>query len=178
MTHVVSSDSTLIAFQISASSQGYRPRYAVTTYSAPQGYLQNVAPKDQQVGDVGVGWAPSFDVDDQHDPGSTGPGDVECREMLKKGGQTFSGKRLALALAFAFCDGIRLIDLGATAGGGLSGEQVYQGIQKIAPTFSTAFSFANGLSPSRLFVPGAVRRLAWSTDCSCFSYTSKANVRI
>lgn len=177
VTHVVAADSTLIAFQISASSQNYHPRYAVTSYNAPQGYLQNVAPKDQQVGDVGVGWAPAFDVDDQNDPGSTGPGDVECRAMLKKGGQTFSGKRLALTLAFAFCDGIRLIDQGAVAGGGLSGEQIYQGIQKIAPSFSTAFSFANGLRPDRLFVPGAVRPLAWSTGCSCFSYTSKANVR-
>jgi hypothetical protein len=177
VTHVLAADSTLIAFQLSASSQGYRPRYAITTYNAPQGYLQNVAPKDQQVGDVGVGWAPAFDVDDQRDPGSTGPGDDECRAMLKKGGQTFAGKRLALSLAFAFCDGIRLIDQGAVAGGGLSGEQIYQGIQKIAPTFSTAFSFANGLGPNRLFVPGAVRPLAWSTGCSCFSYTSKVNAR-
>ncbi|MGZ6793505.1 MAG: ABC transporter substrate-binding protein, partial [Mycobacteriales bacterium] len=58
VTHVIAADSTLVAFQLSASSQGYRPRYAVTTYNAPLGFLQNVAPKDQQVGDVGVGWAP------------------------------------------------------------------------------------------------------------------------
>lgn len=177
VTHVIAADSTLVAFQLSASSQGYRPRYAVTTYNAPQGFLQNVAPKDQQVGDVGVGWAPAFDVDDQHDPGSTGPGDVDCRAMLKKGGQTFTGKRLALSLAFAFCDGFRLIDQGAVAGGGLSGEQVFQGIQRIGPSFSTAFSFASGLGPDRLFVPGAVRPLAWSTSCSCFSYTSRTSTR-
>ena len=177
VTHVIAADSTLIAFQISASSQHYQPRYGVTTYNAPQGYLQNVAPKEQQVGDVGVGWAPAFDVDDRRDPGSTGPGDVECRAMLKKGGQTFNGKRLALTLAFAFCDGIRLIDQGAVAGGGLSGQQLYQGILRIAPGFSTAFSFANGLGPKRLFVPGAVRPLAWSTSCTCFAYTSKTNVR-
>ncbi|MGZ6825965.1 MAG: ABC transporter substrate-binding protein, partial [Mycobacteriales bacterium] len=145
VTHVIAADSTLVAFQLSASSQGYRPRYAVTTYNAPLGFLQDVAPKDQQVGDVGVGWAPAFDVDDQHDPGSTGPGEVECLAMLKKGGQTFTGKRLALTLALAFCDGFRLLDQGAVAGGGLSGQQLFAGIQKVAPRFSTAFSFATGL---------------------------------
>ncbi len=60
---------------------------------------------------------------------------------MTKGGQSFTGKRLAEAVAFAFCDGIRLIATGAQQGGGFSGTQIYAGVQRAAGTFRSSFSF-------------------------------------
>jgi hypothetical protein len=176
--HVIATDSNLIAFQTAAANQGYMPRYGITSLNAPLTFLQTNGTAAQNKGDLGVGWAPAFDVDEAHDPGSVGPGEDLCKQIMTAGGQSFSGKRLAEAVAFAFCDGLRLIVAAGQAGNGMTGVALYQGVQKIGPTFPTAFSFAPGLGQDRLFVPGAVRPLAYVTSCSCFQYTSRANTRL
>jgi hypothetical protein len=176
VTHVIVTNADLLPFQISANNQGYRPRYGITSYNAPQTFLEGNSPQGQNNGAMGVGWSPSFDVSDANDPGPTGPGETECLAMQAKGGQTFSGKRLAEAVAFAFCDGLRLIVDAATAGGGLLGQQIYAGAQKLATRFSPAFTFANGLGPGRLYIPGAGRDIVWDTGCSCIKYPNRANV--
>jgi hypothetical protein len=178
VTHVIVTDSNLLPFQTAASNQGYRPRYGITSYNAPQAFLESNSPAGQNNGAVGVGWSPSFDVSDANDPGDTGTGETECKRTLATGGQTFSGKRLAEAVAFAFCDGLRLIVQGAAAGGGLTGPQLYQGVLRIAPRFSSAFSFATGLTAQRLAVPGGVRPLAFVTACTCFRYASRTTTRL
>ena len=178
VTHVIVTDSNLLPFQTAASNQGYKPRYGITSYNAPQTFLETNSPPGQNDGALGVGWSPSLDVSDSNDPGDTGAGETECKRILAKGGQTFSGKRLAEAVAFAFCDGIRLIAQGAVAGGGLSGAQIYQGVLRAAPGFSTAFSFGNGLTAQRLTVPGAVRSLGYVAACRCFRYANRSNVKL
>lgn len=172
VTHVISDDIELASFQVNAVSQAYTPRYGINTYNAPYSNLQGVAPASQQVGDIGVGWAPTFDVGDQKDPGTTGPGESRCVTLMAAGGVTYTD-RLAKAFARMVCDGMLLTAEAATASGGLSGMSIYQGVLKIGRTFSPAFSFANGLGPSRLFIPGAFRDLAWNTGCSCMTYLSK-----
>lgn len=170
VTHLIAVNADLYAFQISANSQGYKPRYGITSVNAPVTFLQTNSPKGQNNGALGVGWAPSLDVDDARDPGDFGPGETECRRMMTAAGQSFKGKRLAEAVAFAFCDGLRLIAFAAAAGGGLSADAIYAGVQKIAPTFQSGFSFASGLGVGRLFVPGGVRDLAWDNKCDCPRY--------
>jgi ABC-type branched-subunit amino acid transport system substrate-binding protein len=172
VTHVISVTADLLPFQIAAASQNYRPRYGISSYNAPQTFLETSSPQGQNNGALGVGWSPSLDVSDANDPGDTGPGERDCKKVLAAAGQTFKGKRLGEAVALAFCDGIKLIAGGAVAGGGLSGQRIHEGVMAIAPKFSAGFSFANALSPGRLFVPGGVRGLAWVTSCSCFRYTS------
>jgi ABC-type branched-subunit amino acid transport system substrate-binding protein len=172
--HLIAADAELLAFQQNAATQGYHPRYGVTTYNAPVTDLALNSPVGQNDGALGVGWAPTLDVDDGNDPGITGPGERNCLAMNAKSGQTFAGLRLAAAVAFAICDGMLLVSQGAVAGGGLTSTAIYQGMMRIAPTFSTALSFATGLSPTQPFVPGAVRGLAWVGSCTCFRYTTPA----
>ena len=176
--HVIGTESSLVAFQLQAQSQGYRPRYGVHTLNAPITFLQANGGPSQNRGDIGVGWAPAFDVDDAHDPGNTNPGVPLCNSIMKAGGQTYTGKRLARAVAYAFCDGLRLIVEGANAGGGLTGLQIHNGMLKIAPGFNSAFSFAPGLKPGRLTIPGGVRPLAWNSTCDCFQYTSSKTIAL
>lgn len=176
--HVIGTESSLVAFQTQAQSQGYRPRYGIHTLNAPLTFLQTNGGATQNSGAVGVGWAPAFDVDDARDPGSINPGVPLCDGIMKAGKQAFAGKRLARSVAYAFCDGLRLIAEGATAGGGLTGTQIYDGVLRIAPTFHSAFSFVPGLRPGRLTVPGGVRPLAYDTGCSCYRYSSKTTTRL
>lgn len=175
VTHVISADIELSAFQTYAAPQHYIPRYGIHTYNDPYTNLSLVAPASQQVGDIGVGWAPTYDVSDQQDPGIKGPGEQTCLALMKKGGVTYSD-RWAKANAMPLCDTILLATQGAVAGEGLSPDALYQGILKVSPKFSSAFAFATGLTANRLFVPGAVRDLRWNTTCSCFAYASKSNL--
>lgn len=179
VTHVISTDGgALLSFMLTAEDQGYRPRYAASSFLTPAIFYEGTAPPAQLVGMTGVGWSASIDVSDARDPGDAGPGETECKALLAKGGQTFQGKRLAEAVAFAFCDGLRLIVSSATAAGGLTGADVARGMQLAAPMLQTSFSFANGFGPERFFIPGAVRDLAYDAACRCFGYLSKANQRL
>jgi hypothetical protein len=178
VTHVVAVNADLLLFQISAASQEYRPRYGITSVNAPQVFLESNSPAGQNTGAVGVGWSPSLDTNDANDPGVMGPAETECAEILAAGGHTYAGKRFAEAVGFAFCDGLRLIVEAANAGNGLDGPSIAAGIQRVAPSFGTAFSFASGLGPDRFFLPGGVRRLAFVEECRCFQYTSTATVRL
>ena len=175
VTHVLSTDGALLGFMLAAEDQGYRPRYALSSFLTPAALLEGTAPQRQLVGSIGAGWSPSIDVTDARDPGDTGPGETECKAILKKGGQTFEGKRLAEAVGYAFCDGLRLIVSSAVAGGGLTGPQVAAGMQSAGPRLQSSFGFGNGLGQGRFFLPGAVRDLAYDTGCRCFAYKGKAS---
>ena len=176
--HVLSTDSALFAFQLQASSQGYRPRYGITSLNAPVTFLQTNGGPQQNAGDVGVGWAPTLDVDDANDPGVISKGQAVCNAILSKAHQNLAGKRLGRAVAYAFCDGLFLITQGAAAGGGLTGLHIYNGMLKVAPRFPSAFSFASGLSANRLFIPGGIRPLAYVSSCSCFRYQSRTTTKL
>ncbi len=170
VTHVIAANADLFSFQLAADSQRYRPRYGITSANAPQTFVETNSPAGQNVGAMGVGWAPPIDVGDARDPGDVGPDEVQCRKSLAAGGQTFAGRRLAEAVAFAICDGLRLVTLGATSAGGLTGPEIARGLLQVAPSFHSALAFRSGLGADRLFVPGGVRDLAWDQQCRCMTY--------
>ncbi|MCU1601241.1 MAG: hypothetical protein JWO22_1950 [Frankiales bacterium] len=172
--HIIVADLELTAFQNSAQTQQYKPRYGISTYNDPYTNLESLSPKGANNGALGIGWAPAYDVSDSNDPGITGKGESTCLALNKAAGQNFSGKRTALLFALAACDSILLTIEGAKAGGGLRSDAIYRGALTVAPHFSTAVSFGNAaLTPSHLFVSSSARDLAFFTDCSCFRYTSK-----
>ena len=173
ITHVLADGANLAVFMIQAQSQNYRPRYGISSYSAPQPFLQGLAPASQLVGSMGVGSAPTIDVNAPQDPGGT-PGSAYCKKVLADGGQTFSGKRFAEAVAFALCDGLRATVGAAVASGGLTGPEIVRGIASSGPTFPTAFAFVSGLSADNSALPGAGRDLAYGSACSCFAYSGSS----
>jgi hypothetical protein len=172
--HIIVADLELTAFQNSAQTQQYKPRYGISSYNDPYTNLETLSPKGANNGALGIGWAPAYDVSDANDPGPTGPGETRCLAMMAKAGQNFSGRRTAKLFALAACDSILLAVEGARAQGGFDAATIYTGALRISPTFSTAVSFGNSaLTPTHLFTPSSARDLAWFTDCSCFKYTSK-----
>lgn len=170
VTHVLGTDAKTLYFLIQADSQGYLPRYGVSSYLAPQAFLESTAPDRQLRGAIGVGFAPSLDVSEAQDPGDTNPGERTCRAVMAAGGQSFSGKRFAEAVGFAFCDGIGLMARAAVAGGGFDGGQLSRGVAAVGPGFPTAFTFASALTGTVRAMPGAARDLRYDTACLCFRY--------
>jgi hypothetical protein len=169
VTHIISSDIELFAFQNSATGNQYYPRFALTTYNAPYNNLELHSPANANDGAMGLGWAPYLDVSDANDPGAVSSGRQQCLATMAAGGQHFSGERLAGAFASAICDAFRLIALGAP-GNGFAAGPLYQGIMRAAPGLSASIGFGNALSPAKLFVPGAARTLSYSQGCSCMRY--------
>ena len=168
VTHVIGIDSFQFFFMTAARSQHYLPRYGITTYNGPQALLQANGDPTQLAGAVGLGWYPTLDTDQAHDPGP-GPGTKDCLSALSAGGQTFTG-RFAEAFGLAVCDGIHLAALGAESGGGLSPTAVRAGIVRLGTRFPTGGAFGSGLSSTNFGMPGAGRDLGWDTSCSCFTY--------
>lgn len=172
VTHIIVTNVELLAFQNSATGQGYQPRYGISTFNAPFG-LEGSSPAGQNNGALGVGWAPSLDVAEARNPGVTGPAQQACIDRMAAAGQTFRGKALAATLAFSMCDAILLLTQGVTAGGGFDGAAIRTGMIQVSPSYQTAYGFGrNALSASKLFVPGSVRGLQWDGACSCFQYAT------
>jgi len=179
VTHVIVTDVELTAFQMSAASQQYKPRFGISTYNDPYTNLEadSLTPNDANNGAMGIGWAPGMDVSDASDPGAS-PGAARCTRLMRARGQTFTGnRRLALAYAQSFCDSLLLFTSGARAAGSLAGPAVYAGMLRAAPTHRTAVGFSTGLTSTKRFVSGTARDLAWIPSCSCFRY-GRATTRL
>ncbi|MCW2571954.1 MAG: hypothetical protein JWO88_2012 [Frankiales bacterium] len=175
VTHVVSIDNFLFLFATAAAGQQYYPRYAVNTYNGIQVLLEANTPNPARVlaGAKGFGWFPALDVDAAQGANVKGPGTAACLKDLAAGGQTFSGKRFAEAVALAVCDGVNLAVLGAKAGGGLDPTSVRRGVVQLGPSFPIGGGTRSGLSQTQFGLPGELRDVSYDSSCSCFKYTSK-----
>lgn len=170
VTHVFSDGLAVGQFMINANGQGYKPRYALTSYSGMQAALEENAPKAQMVGAVGIGWMPAFDTSFAKDPGYVGKGSKECADIMKKAGIKFNA-RFAQLVGQAICDGFHMIVDGAKQGGTLESFGVIDGLKAIGPNFRQSISFGSGLSKTSTQMPGSVRDISWNTQCSCFAYS-------
>jgi hypothetical protein len=172
ITHVIGTGLNSYLFMTPAETQGYRPRYGVSTFNAPGVLLQNNVPKPQLSGALGIGVDPTADVDTAHDPGIVSASERSCLATMHAVGQNFNGRRLAEAVALFDCDVFHLIRLSALAGGGLTPATILRGVGIAGPRFVPAETFSSGLAPGQLALAGSARDLAWSTGCECFHYTS------
>lgn len=173
VTHVISDDIELVTFQIHAQSQKYAPRYGINTYNAPGLNLTQLGPPSQQIGEVGVGYGPAFDVTAANEPSGGTPGVKACRAMMSRAHVT-SSDRLAEAFALLVCDAVRLGVSGMIDAHGLDGRTISAGAMADGPRFQPAFAFRSGLGTQRQFMPAAARDLAYVPGCSCFRYASTA----
>jgi hypothetical protein len=170
VTHLMSSESDVLLFMEAADSQHYRPRYALTSYHAPAAQLQGFAPASQLAGSMGVGWLPSTDVDAGHNPGPVSSGETSCRKIMHDAGQDISAATAAV-VAFALCDGIRLIAGGINLSHDPSSRGLHTGLAQLGHAFDSALTWRSGLATSRYAEPGKVREFAYNG--SAYAYVSK-----
>jgi ABC-type branched-subunit amino acid transport system substrate-binding protein len=171
VTHVLSSESDVLLFMTAADSQHYRPRYGLNSYHAPAVQLQGTVPATQLVGSMGVGWLPITDVDAGHNPGSVGPGEKRCRQIMHNASQDIRSSATAV-VAFALCDGVHMVVQGASALGSPSAQGLRDGLSRVGASFESALTWRSGLS-RRYDLPGAVRDFRY--DNGAYHYLSTQN---
>jgi len=89
---------------------------------------------------------------------------------MRAAGQDISSATAAV-VAFALCDGVRLIAAGIAATKDPSSTGLHAGIARLGPAFSSALTWRNGFASSRAALPGAVREFAYNG--SAYAYTSR-----
>jgi hypothetical protein len=172
VTHVIGDNGSYILLMRETQSQGYYPRYGLTSYNGGAILLQGNVPSSALAGALGVGWVPTVDVDAAHDPGSTGPAYTACVQTMHKHGVDIS-TRSALAWALGICDGLKVLAESMRAGGGFDGPHITAG--RAGFSFQSTVSFSNRNNEGRIDMPSAVRDFGFQSSCTCFVYLSKAN---
>lgn len=171
ITHVLFCDLPLFVFAQQAESQHYRPRYGISTFNTPVLFLQGVVANAQLVGSVGVGWAPTLDVDEQHESSVLPDGAAACKALAQRGGVSYnSQRRFAQAVLYDSCDILSLFVNAAKAAGGLDGTAIRNGIGLAGPRLASAVTFRSGLSASQHANPAATRDISFVDACNCYQY--------
>jgi hypothetical protein len=170
VTHVIG-DYSIVNFTQAAESQHYRPRYGFSSFGGGAA-LKLFAPPGQLHGALGVGWAPSIDVDPAQDPGDVSPAATHCRQVMQQANQPSSVSLAWFAMGVA-CDTFNffaaVIPKSGFSAAGFSGAAAALGSMPPSVTFSISFP---GGRPDGV---GAVRDMGYGDDCGCFSYLSKQN---
>jgi len=148
-------------FPTVAESQGYRPRYGITTDDGPD-FMATNAPAEQMTGAMAVGWEPQYDVADSD---AVLRGDrlwQSCAAVMRKAGFTPRDGRRCTAVYFLerALDGARdLTAASLRAGADRIGSLPYS-----TQTYDTFFQ------PGRYDGVSAVRVLRFDASCTCFRY--------
>lgn len=171
VTHVIDTDVSLFLFGTAAENQGYRPRYGLSSYNAPQAGLIAFTPAAQLRGSVGAGWSPGLDMADAQTP-ALNPAAKQCEALMVRAGESLRNKRLGYAVSQTFCDGLNLFVAAAKASGGLTPEKLGQGLLIAGPRFPSSISFSTALTQGRAFLPGSYRGFGYDPVCSCYKYTT------
>jgi ABC-type branched-subunit amino acid transport system substrate-binding protein len=175
ITHVVffaSNGSVPAFFMNGASSQGYEPRYGLTSNDTPQVLPSNIAdPKGQLHGSIGVGWLPGVDSVDGNKPGVAPPQQAACLKLMREGGLQGSDANSRTQLALV-CDAWSFSRMAYDAGGDVAPAAFVAGENRLGTSFRSASVIATRFAPDKHDGVGAVRRLAFDDSCTCFRYTS------
>ncbi|MCU1600168.1 MAG: hypothetical protein JWO22_877 [Frankiales bacterium] len=171
VTHVMSSavpGGIGVAFQPGAQSQGYHPRYGLTSYDAIAGMDAN-----QVTGAMAVGWWLD-DVDSRHEISNATT--RTCRSIFRSNGSANS--RDTELLALAYCDFFLMLQHTTQAlapGARLDGNAVVRLLDQTASTFRSSRSLGTALSTKQRDGASGLRQLRFDGPCSCWTYGGRVS---
>lgn len=160
---------SLTYFAIAAESQGYRPRYGISTDLSPNG-TSYIVPQQQLNGAAGAGWQPGYDVGLNHEDRPVSTRETLCRKLMKSGGVDMSSETTAV-IALNICDSAMFLKAAADAAHSAVPTDVAAAVAARPVLFTSAVTFASDLARGH---DGAseYRMFAWQSGCTCFQYTS------
>jgi hypothetical protein len=148
-------------FPTVAESQGYRPRYGITTDDGPD-FMATNAPAAQLTGAMAVGWEPQYDVADsdvvlQHDGLWR-----TCAQRMKRAGFTpRDGRR---------CTGLYFLEQALRGTSVLSADALRAGADRIGSASYSTMNYGTFVGPRRYDGVSAIRVLRFDAACTCFRY--------
>lgn len=158
-----------VFFMQQAESQGYKPKYGLTSAAGPASLLQGTVPA-QLAGSVGIGYQVYNDVDTAHRPKDVNTATRRCFAVMEKAGQqTSSG--IAQAVQTQMCDGLFFLEYALRDTTTLTPATLRQRSRAVGRSYVTPATFAADFSSGRTDGAAAYRAFAFKDDCKCFEYT-------
>ena len=155
-------------FMPQAENQNYHPRYGLTTFEQPY-FLQSNESPNQLAGAEGIGWQPTIDTDQPHDPGPT-PGRAACADIMKRAGVTFADRGVENA-AYSVCESFFLVRDALSGATDVTPAALQRGVYRLGAGFSPVLTLGTHFGPGRQGPVTAVRPIHFDTGCACFVYT-------
>lgn len=161
----------LIAFLFmpQAESQGYRPRYGLTSGDQPSWLIYNT-PKTQWTGAVGMGFLPQNDVDAPQDPGGN-PTRERCLGIFARGGVDATKDRFREHSALGICGNLLFLKAALDRAPEVSTRGLQLAVDGLGSSFLSPLSFATRLGARRHDGAAALRPFAYDPACACTRYT-------
>jgi ABC-type branched-subunit amino acid transport system substrate-binding protein len=155
-------------FMQNAENQGYRPKYGLASWSDAE-FLRANSSATQLSGSTGIGWLPSYDADQQHQP--LDPAKKRCLAIMKSADMPpieAQGDRIlqyqacatVLYVASLLNKATDLTPAGLAAAAASLGQQ---------PSYA---GFSDSYARDKLWGGAAYRDLDFGGTCSCFTYRS------
>lgn len=147
-------------FMPAAESQGYRPRYAITSHDLPNLLAAN-APAAQLETALGVGWSRAGDVPGQ--PYPEVPAWAACLKIATKVG---------LPSLWAFgCDPLYLLQAALSESQSVSATGIRDALDRLGSRLPVSATFSLGF-PNRYDGPDRARVIAFDSGCKCWKYVT------
>jgi hypothetical protein len=156
-------------FEQQAQSQGYRPKYALTSDSGAGTNTMSFSP-EAMARVQGVGWSPVYDVTALL-PG--GAATQRCRQLWK--GYPSSAERINRANNESTCDEFFLLEAALQRTGGRSdADTLAGGLLTLGTSYDSPLQLggATRYGPGRKDGPALFATFGFKAGCSCFAYTS------
>jgi hypothetical protein len=157
-----------LALMISASTQGYRPAYAVTSAIGPGALIEGTAPRDQLVNSVGIGWQPFLDIGKGKHPGPVSPNQTTCFKIMNGAGQ---GSSSATTKGFQaqICDLFMYLKAMGDAFPSLPADLLTASRDVLADRFRSPATYRSDLRRHPDGV-ASYRDLVYQQSCACYQY--------
>lgn len=162
-------------FAQGAEQQKYYPRYGLTSGNGAQLLIdQNIWPRAQARGALGIGWLPLVDLTNADNP-DDGPDSNAARRgcvaLMTKNGVNASSA-IVKRQANEMCNTIRLLKSALERGGGAVHRDAFlAGVHALGTSYEAGTTFATRYSPVHHDGVSQVRPFGYLPTCSCFRYT-------
>jgi hypothetical protein len=155
-------------FPTVAESQGYRPRYGITTDDGPE-FMAGNAPAAQMTGAMAVGWEPQYDVVDSDRVLARSPVWRSCVAVLHRAGfAARDGRR---------CTAVYFLEAALRGQHSTSAVALRRGADALGTTAYSTQTYATDVRPGHFDAVSVVRVLAFDGGCTCFRYRT-GDVRV
>lgn len=180
ITHVIPFESNgglSTLFLPTARSQGYFPRYGVSSSSASEALLEaGAADGSQMNGAVGFGWIPSVDLKTAENPATgpySGPERRYCLQVMKDNGITFDSGN-AETIALSSCADLYLLKRSLDATPALITQATFvRGAEALGATYQRAGTVGQAFRPGRHDPSDKAYHWRYVAACTCFRYDDK-----
>lgn len=158
-----------------ARSQGYYPRYGVSTASGFQALIDAGVPTEQQLnGTVGFGWLPAVDLAAVLNPPDGPYSNANrryCLEVMRRNGIVFDSGN-AENIALNTCATLYLLKtaLDRIGGGTVTRAGFVQTIEGLGATYQRAGGIGQEFRPGRRDPSNAAYHWRYFADCKCMRY--------